>query len=35
MDVLEIPAVALFTGMVLSFAVVMLYATINEARHGS
>ena len=35
MDVFQIPAVALFTGMVLSFAVAMLYATINEARHGS
>jgi hypothetical protein len=33
MDVLQIPFVALFTGMVLSFAAVMLYGTINEYRH--
>lgn len=31
MDALQIPFVALFTGMVLSFAVAMLYATISEA----
>jgi hypothetical protein len=32
MDALQIPFVALFTGMVLSFAVVMIYATIADAR---
>ncbi len=33
MDVFQIPFVALFTGMILSFGVVMLYGTINEYRH--
>lgn len=32
MDVLQIPFVALFTGMVFAFAAVMLYGTINEYR---
>lgn len=32
MDVFQIPFVALFTGMVLSFTAVMLYGTIMEAR---
>ena len=31
MDVLQIPVVALFTGMIVSFAVVMIYASIGEA----
>jgi hypothetical protein len=31
MDVLQIPFVALFAGMVLSFAAAMLYATISDA----
>jgi hypothetical protein len=31
MDVFQIPIVALFTGMIASFAVVMIYATIGEA----
>ncbi len=30
MDVFQIPAVALFTGMVLSFVVVMLFVTITD-----
>lgn len=34
MDVFQMPAVALFTGMVLSFAVVMIFATLNDARRG-
>lgn len=34
MDVFQMPAVALFTGMVLSFAVVMIFTTLNDARHG-
>jgi hypothetical protein len=33
MDVLQIPYVALFTGMVSAFALAMLYATISEALH--
>jgi hypothetical protein len=32
MDVFQMPAVALFTGMVLSFAVVMLYGSLQELR---
>jgi hypothetical protein len=32
MDALHIPFVALFTGMVLSFAAVMIFATIADAR---
>jgi len=32
MDVFQIPFVALFSAMVLSFAAVMLYGTINEMR---
>jgi hypothetical protein len=32
MDIFQMPAVALFTGMVLSFAVVMIVATVNDAR---
>ncbi len=31
MDVFQIPIVALFTGMIASFAVVMFYASIGEA----
>jgi hypothetical protein len=31
MDVLQIPVVALFTGMIASFTVVMIYASIGEA----
>jgi hypothetical protein len=31
MDVLQIPVVALFTGMIVSFAVVMIYASVGEA----
>ena len=34
MDVLQIPAVALFTGMVVSFAVVMLSVTLRDAISG-
>jgi len=34
MDVFQIPAVALFTGMVLSFAVFMIFATLNDAYRG-
>jgi hypothetical protein len=30
MDVFQIPAVALFTGMVLCFALVMLFVTITD-----
>ena len=30
MDILQIPAVALFTGMVVSFAVVMLCVTVGD-----
>lgn len=30
MDVLQIPAVALFTGMVLSFAVIMIFVTVGD-----
>lgn len=30
MDVLQIPAVALFTGMIVSFAVIMIFATIGD-----
>lgn len=30
MDILQIPAVALFTGMVLSFMVVMLFVTVSD-----
>ena len=30
MDVFQIPAVALFTGMMLSFALVMLFVTITD-----
>lgn len=32
MDAFQIPFVALFTGMVVAFAAVMLYGTINEYR---
>jgi hypothetical protein len=32
MDAIQIPVVALFTGMVLSFTAVILYGTINEYR---
>ena len=31
MDVFQIPIVALFTSMIASFAVVMIYASIGEA----
>ena len=31
MDVFQIPIVALFTGMIASFAVVMIYASIGAA----
>ena len=31
MDVFQIPVVALFTGMIASFTVVMIYASIGEA----
>ena len=31
MDVLQIPPVALFVGMIATFAVVMIYASIGEA----
>jgi hypothetical protein len=31
MDVFQIPIVALFTGMIASFAAVMIYASIGEA----
>ena len=31
MDVLQIPVVALFPGMIASFTVVMIYASIGEA----
>lgn len=34
MDVLQIPAVALFTGMVVSFAIVMLSVTLRDAISG-
>jgi hypothetical protein len=34
MDVFQMPAVALFTGMVLSFAVVMILTTLNDALRG-
>lgn len=34
MDVFQMPAVALFTGMILSFAMVMIFVTLNEARRG-
>ena len=30
MDILQMPAVALFTGMVLSFMVVMLFVTVSD-----
>ena len=30
MDVLPIPAVALFTGMIVSFAVIMMFVTIGD-----
>jgi hypothetical protein len=32
MDVFQIPVVALFTGMILSFAAVMIFGTIADAR---
>lgn len=31
MDVLHIPAVALFVGMIATFAVAMIYASVGEA----
>jgi hypothetical protein len=31
MDVFQIPAVALFTGMMLSFATVMIFVTVGDA----
>lgn len=31
MDILQFPAVALFTGMMLSFAVVMIFVTVGDA----
>jgi hypothetical protein len=34
MDALQIPFVALFTGMVLSFAAVMIIETVLQARQG-
>lgn len=34
MDILQIPAVAIFTGMIVAFALVMVYGTISEYRHG-
>lgn len=34
MDIFQMPAVALFTGMVLSFAIVMIITTLNDARRG-
>jgi hypothetical protein len=33
MDIFQIPFIGLFTGMILSFAAVLLYGTINEYRH--
>jgi hypothetical protein len=30
MDVLQIPAVAMFTGILISFAVVMLFVTVGD-----
>lgn len=30
MDVIQIPAVAIFTGMIISFAVVMLFVTVTD-----
>ena len=30
MDVLQIPAVALFTGMIVYFAVIMMFVTIGD-----
>lgn len=30
MDVMQIPAVAIFTGMLISFAVVMLFVTVGD-----
>jgi hypothetical protein len=34
MDVLQIPAVAIFTGMITSFAVILLFVTVGDAiRH--
>jgi hypothetical protein len=30
MDVMQIPAVAIFTGMLASFAVVMLFVTVGD-----
>jgi len=34
MDIFQTPAVALFTGMILSFAAVMIFVTLNEAVRG-
>jgi hypothetical protein len=34
MDVIQIPAVALFTGMLTSFAIVMLAVTLGDAIRG-
>lgn len=31
MDVFQIPAVALFTGMVISFAIIMIFETVSDA----
>jgi hypothetical protein len=31
MDVFQIPAVALFTGMMISFAAVMIFVTVGDA----
>jgi hypothetical protein len=34
MDVIQIPAVAIFTGMIISFAIVMLAVTLGDViRH--
>lgn len=30
MDVLQIPVVALYTGMIISFAVIMLFVTVGD-----
>jgi hypothetical protein len=34
MDVLQIPAVAIFTGMIVSFAIVMLAVTLSDVVKG-
>ena len=34
MDIFQIPAVAIFSGMIIAFALVTVYGTISEYRHG-